>query len=175
LSTKELNDFSPVTHEFEKTNSKMDDYARRLWAAMHWLRRARESADQSDKLLDLWIALEFLVADTKVEEVCSSAQMSGLLQALKTKASEMGIPNAELILTSLKFAMTNPSLKSKFDALVKSRSIPLDEREEKIVWGPLRENRNNLEHGRIFDVQPEDLEVMEQMISKVVWILANQS
>ena len=78
ISAADVVEYSPLPAIFEALSSASTDQSRRLSWAMHWLRHTRESPDPRDRLLDLWIAMEFLTAGTKTEEISNSSQLNAL-------------------------------------------------------------------------------------------------
>lgn len=172
LSENDLSSYDPLRTKFESLGDSPESV--RLIAAVHWLRHARESPDTRDRLLGLWITLEFLLAGTSVSKISNKDHIAELSRSLQRKANELGIQEADWLVQQFQYAVSNPSLRDRFKSLVSSYSIPIDDREIRIVWGPLRGNRNDLEHGRKFDVAPEYLDVMEQMLSKIILILFHE-
>jgi hypothetical protein len=177
LSEDELTTYSPVKGLFESTYSRHTDDSRRFWSALHWLRRARESIDDRDKLLDLWIVLEFLVSGETGERVFPPDMSERLAELLRDKAIELGFKDPESAKIRFKDAISQPTLRERFDAFVANASLPLTitSRETEVVWDTLRKARNDLEHGRkdvvIFS---EDLDVMDQMLSRIIWVTVNE-
>ena len=174
ISAADVVEYSPLQAIFEALSSASTDQSRRLSWAMHWLRRARESPDPRDRLLDLWIAMEFLTAGAKTEEICNSSQLNALENALVTAATKLGVKDVGRLADRFRRSANNPSLYDKFEALV-SNQVPIGDGEKNAVWGSLRRNRNDLEHGKAFDVEPKDLDIMEQMLSKMIWVLSNHA
>jgi len=170
LSTQDMKSYSSLKAMFESIGDTAT--SRRLSSAMHWLRRGREASDPRDRLLDLWITLEFLTSETLADKTLTSTQIVDLSQALHIKAKELKLEDADRIVELFNSVINNPPLKNKFERLVADNSIPITDKERDIVWGPLRENRNDLEHGRKFDVDPQNLDVMEQMLSRIILLLA---
>ncbi|MCJ7768415.1 HEPN domain-containing protein [Candidatus Bathyarchaeota archaeon] len=176
LSASDLKAYSDVKELFQSISGKPTDLSRRFWSALHWLRRARESIDARDKLLDLWIALEFLVSEEAVPKLFSSTEVDALSEVLENEAMKLGV-DGDLAARRFKEFVNQPSLRDRFDAFVQqgAHPIPIENREREVVWGPLRQARNDLEHGRRdVIIASEDLDVMEQMVSKMIWMLANE-
>jgi hypothetical protein len=91
LSASDLKAYSDVKELFQSISGKPIDLSHRFWSALRWLRRARESIDERDKLLDLWIALEFLVSEEVVPKLCSSTEVDALSEVLENEAMKLGV------------------------------------------------------------------------------------
>jgi hypothetical protein len=172
LSRAEVGEYSRIMTVFENLTGVSTDESRRLSWSIHWLRRAKEASDSRDRLIDLWIALEFLTTGTRVPEICSSSQLDALERVIRQEAHRLGVGNVEDLAQRFRAAVNNPTLFDRFAAL--TSAVPITDSERKTVWDDLRGDRNDLQHGRRFDVEPRDLDVMERMLSKMIWILANR-
>jgi len=177
FSKDDITTYSPVKDLFESVYSKHTDESRRFWSALHWLRRARESIDDRDKLLDLWIALEFLVSGETGQRLFPSDVSESLTELLRDKAIELGCKDPEATRRRFKDAISQPTLRERFDAFVTNASIQMGitSRERETVWETLRKARNYLEHGREdVVISSEDLDVMDQMLNRMIWITVNE-
>jgi hypothetical protein len=177
LSKDDLTAYSPLKYLFETAHSKNTDESRRFWSTLHWLRRARESIDDRDKLLDLWIALEFLVSGETGQRLFPSDMSEPLAELLRDKAIELGCKDPEATRKRFKDAISQPTLRERFDALVANASLPMGitRTEAEVVWETLRKARNDLEHGRKdVVISSEDLDVMDQMLSRMIWVTVNE-
>lgn len=177
FSEDELTAYSPVKNLFESAYSKHTDDSRRFWSALHWLRRVRESIDDRDKLLDLWIVLEFLVSGETGQRAFPPDVSERLAELLRDKAIELGFKDPESAKRRFKDAISQPTLRERFDAFVANASLPMKitSKETEVVWDTLRKARNDLEHGRkdvvIFS---DDLDVMDQMLNRIIWVTVNE-
>jgi len=178
LSKDDIVSYSPVKDLFELVYSKQTDESRRSWSALHWLGRARESIDDRDKLLHLWIALEFLVSGETGERLFPPDMSEPLAELLRDKAIELGCKDPEWAKRRFKDAISQPTLRERFDAFVANASIQMGitSRETETVWETLRKARNHLEHGRKdVVISSEDLDVMDQMLNRMIWITVNET
>jgi hypothetical protein len=176
VSGNDLDAYSNASRQLFQLVEETSDAARRFWLALHWLRRAREAVDNRDRLLDLWITLEFLTGQESPSKLCSNAQVDVLSHHLSEKAIELGVLDPDLVERRFRNSINKPSLQERFDILVSSATPPIhvDKREGEVVWDRLRKSRNRLEHGKAeTSIASEDLDVMDQMLSKMIWALAN--
>jgi len=146
-----------------------------LLSTIHWLRRSRESIDARDKLADLWIALEFLVASQTPPPICRAEFLKALSEVIKSAGEILQLDNSKQLVDKFRNAVTMPTLRDKFDEYVKRFDVQIEKAEYAAVWDRLRDARNALEHGRGGEIDQSDLEIMEQMITKMVWVAANHS
>jgi hypothetical protein len=177
VSGNDLDGYSKASGQLFRLIEEDSDAARRFWSALHWLRRAREAADHRDRLIDLWITLEFLTGQESSSRLCTSTQVDVLSRHLNEKAIELGVRDPDLAERRFRNSINQPTLQERFDATVSSVVTPIhvDKRERKVVWDRLRKARNDLEHGRAdTNIALEDLDVMDQMLSKMIWALANR-
>jgi len=176
LSGNDLDAYCDTSKQLLRLVEEPSDAARRFWSALHWLRRAREAVDYRDRLLDLWITLQFLTGQESPSKLCSGPQVRTLSQHLREQAIKLGVRNPDLVERRFCNSINQPTLQERFDILVSSTVPPIhvDERERGAVWDRLRKARNNLEHGKgEITIAPEDLDVMDQMLGKIIWVLAN--
>jgi hypothetical protein len=177
LSKDELANYSPVKGLFESGYNKHTDKSRRFWSALHWLRRARETIDDRDKLLDLWIVLEFLVSGETGQGLFPPDMSESLAELLRSKSIELGCRDPESAKRRFKDAISQPTLRERFEGFTANASLRMGitARETEVVWETLRKARNDLEHGRKdVVISSEDLDVMDQMLSRMIWVTVNE-
>lgn len=173
LADEDWQFYGSLRKTIETTKTKHDEGTPNLPLAIHWLRRGRESIDTRDRLVDLWIALEFLIASQDPPTLCTAQAVNSLSETLKFATEILQVAKGKQIVDRFRNAVTTPSLRERFDTFVKSFSVTIEESEYEAVWKRLRDARNALEHGRVSQVDANDLDVMEQMIAKMVWVAAN--
>ena len=62
-------------------------------------------------------------------------------------------------------------MKDRFESFIKNSYIKISEREVKIIWEgnkSLRQQRNDIEHGRKTDINLENLAIMDFVITKMI-------
>ncbi len=118
--------------------------------AMHWLRRARDTGNETDKLMYLWNAIEFILGSVEMPHLFSQGDEE--LKAIKKTARHVikkknPFRNEKLTrLGNVLGMVNNPPLMSKLRYLTKENNIPIVE-EEWIRIKSLRDKRNDLIHG----------------------------
>ena len=127
--------------------------------------------------MDLWIVLEFLVSGETGQRAFPPDVSERLAELLRDKAIELGFKDPESAKRRFKDAISQPTLRERFDAFVANASLPMKitSKETEVVWDTLRKARNDLEHGRkdvvIFS---DDLDVMDQMLNRIIWVTVNE-
>jgi len=78
--------FSKLNEVFDgllcKTDLSQED--KNILQVLHWLRRAIQTGENKDKLLDLWTAMEFLVSGTRVEKLFCGSQIENIKSIIET-------------------------------------------------------------------------------------------
>jgi hypothetical protein len=160
---------------------RASDSMKSLAAAVRWLRLGTQENDPTDRLLDYWISLEFLVSHEKVSTFLSTDGLkdleSALLSASVKKPDGSLMTPAELNELSLRSAsrINNVDLRERFDAFVrtKTQTVTITTPEYDCIWGNggLREQRNGLEHGRSAHVDEDALKIMKHVLDKMILAL----
>jgi hypothetical protein len=154
----------------------VDDHSRRLSLALRWLRIGNQEQDTTDKLLDLWIALEFIVAKEQIQPTLSGRGFEDLKTAILTSSisDANGTPLSgkakDTLWLKVQSKVNQVDLRDQFDSFCARCMIGVTEREIEDIWGKegLRKQRNDLEHGRAVRVDEKQLETMEHVVGKMI-------
>lgn len=149
-----------------------------LAVALRWLRLGTQENDLTDRLLDYWVALEFLVANEKVPTLLSKKALDDLESTIMAATIRKG--DDEIMTTEEKLRLSvrarsrinQIDLRERFDAFRENRknAITITSDEYERVWGKdgLRDQRNALEHGRSVDVDEDALKTMKHVLDKMI-------
>lgn len=156
----------------------IDDRSRTLSLALRWLRLGNQEPDPTDRLLDLWIALEFIVSREKVQPTLSSAGFEDLKAAVMMSKirGENGVPlngegkAKEELWLKIQSKINQVDLRAQFETFCTKHAIVVTDSEREVIWGKngARTQRNDLEHGRAVGVNKEQLSTMEHIVSKMI-------
>lgn len=129
-----------------------------LLQVLRWLRRAIQSGDNRDKLLDLWTAMEFLISGTKITPLFCDTQIKSIKSLLKSNLTLTDEQQSALL---SKISMLNDApLRAKIEALEIELGVNFSP-EEKELLSITRRKRNDIIHGK------EDAEVFENELNKL--------
>lgn len=149
-----------------------------LVAAVRWLRLGTQENDLTDRLLDYWVSFEFLVSNEKASTFLSAHGLKDLESAVRTtsvrKADGSIMTPEELhgLSSRITSRINNVDLRERFDAFLsnRKRTITITSIEYGCIWGKggLREQRNDLEHGRSVHVDSDALKTMKHVLDKMI-------
>ena len=137
-----------------------------LLMTLHWLRRAIQSGDNKDKMLDLWTAMEFLISGTKVNPLFCNDQKDAIKRLL---GANLDLTTEQKKALFDKIDMLNsPPLKVKIYALKKTLGIDLTDEELELI-DTARNKRNDIIHGkRDVDVYDKELNKLRSIIERLL-------
>ena len=125
---------------------------------LHWLRRAIQSSDNKDKLLDLWTAMEFLVSGIKVNHLFNNKDILEFKKLIET--NELFTVDQKNAIYGKIEGINDAPLMAKIDNLEKELGINFS-LEEKILLRSTRRKRNDIIHGK------KDAEIFESEVDKL--------
>jgi hypothetical protein len=125
---------------------------------LHWLRRAIQTGENKDKLLDLWTAMEFLVSGTKVEKLFCKDQKENIKSIIE--AGQILQDKQKEVLFNKLDRLNEVPIMEKIRLMGQKFDIKLTSEENEIL-GLTRRKRNNLIHGE------KDIEISENELNKL--------
>jgi len=158
---------------FEEVNVLCNDLALKekvtqeeenLLLTLHWLRKAIQDGDNTDKFLDLWIAFEFLISGERTTDLFSKDDKEKILEILlKENFSEQ-----QQKALSSKINMINDSpLMEKFNQLTKKMGVYFSD-EELVMLKKMRQKRTNIIHGKgDISLTDDELNKMRTILEKI--------
>jgi hypothetical protein len=156
--------FSIFNHLFDKLllRTELTQPEINLLQVMHWLRRAIQSKDKKDKLLDLWTAMEFLASGTKGGLLFEKSE----IEKIKTLIhSQIPLSAAQESAIFSKLEMLNDApLMEKFRIMSMEAGLELTENEQKLI-NLTRSKRNSLIHGK------KDVLIYEEELNKLLSVI----
>lgn len=161
---------------YSHTLDSPEDISGSLAIALRWLRIGSQENDLTDRLVDYWIALEFLVANEEVVTLLSQSGLDDLDRAIgvadiTSKDEDSMTPEEkDQLCARVRSRINQVDLRERFDSFCKRGNVRITGDECECVWGRqgLRQQRNDLEHGRSVHVDREALHTMEHVLSKMV-------
>jgi len=160
LESNSLKYFEVIDQLFTKFLCKdpMTQNEKNLLMTIHWLRRAIQSGDNRDKLLDLWTAMEFLISGTKVMPLFCREQKDSIKRLL---CSNLELTDVQKEVLYKKIDMLNdPSLMVMIDTLIQELEINLTDEESDLLVSA-RKKRNSVIHGK------KDVVVCDKELNKL--------
>jgi hypothetical protein len=128
---------------------------------LHWLRRALQTGENKDKLLDLWTAMDFVVSGTKTEKVFCSEEIKNIKkiieigQILQEKQKEILFKKLDMI--------NSAPLMERIKIMELEFGIIITE-EERGILESTRRKRNELIHGeKAVDITEGELNKLLQL------------
>jgi hypothetical protein len=125
---------------------------------LHWLRRAIQTGENKDKLLDLWTAMEFLVSGTRVKEIFCKYQIENIKRIVEA-GQILQEKQKEVLFKKLDMANDAPIME-KIRIMKREFEVKLTKDEERIL-GSTRSKRNDLIHG------VKDIDITENELNKL--------
>ena len=157
---------------------KTSNSLKSLAFALRWLRLGTQESDLTDRLLDYWIALEFLVANERVSTSLSRNGLEDLESAItnarirNADGSNMTPEKKQALSVRTLSRINQVDLRERFDVFLLNRkhAITATGDEYERIWGKggLRDQRNALEHGRSVHVDEEALKTMKHVLDKMI-------
>lgn len=125
---------------------------------LHWLRRAIQTGENKDKLLDLWTAMEFLVSETKTEALFCKDQIENIKNIIET-GQILQAKQKEVLFNKLSMINDVPIME-KIKIMAQEFELNLANEEYEILQST-RRKRNNLIHGK------KDVDVADDELNKL--------
>ncbi|MGE3724118.1 MAG: hypothetical protein AB7I41_01105 [Candidatus Sericytochromatia bacterium] len=134
--------------------------------ALHWLRRAIQTTNKKDKLLDLWTAFEFLISGIP-DKLAFSDQEKKKLRRMVKLHKDLSKDQINILTNAINNINFSPLMK-KFKFLLEDIGLSFSSWEFELIKSS-RDNRNSLIHGRK-DVELNDAELdkMATVIEKIL-------
>lgn len=129
-----------------------------LLQVLHWLRRAIQSSDNKDKLLDLWTAMEFLISGTKINHLFKDIEIEAIKKLIETNES-FTIDQKNAICGKID-GINDAPIMAKIDNLERELGINFSS-EENMILRTTRRKRNDIIHGK------KDSEIFESEVDKL--------
>lgn len=160
LEDSEFKYFDVINQLFSKVLNEdcITQNEKKMLMVLHWLRRAIQSGDNKDKLLDLWTAMEFLMSGTKVTPLFRGDQKEAMKRLLCSNL-KLTIEQEEVLFKKID-DLNNPPLMAKIDTLKKELEIDLTEGELELL-DIARKKRNYIIHGK------KDVDVSDKELNKL--------
>lgn len=148
------------------TNEDLSQEEDNFIQSLHWLRRAIQTNNKKDKLMDLWTSFEFLISGSPDPEMFSK-QEKKKLRRLVDLNKELSDSQIKLLKNAINNINFSPLMK-KFESLLSEIGLQFSEWEMGVIRSS-RNNRNSLIHGRK-DVELNDYELdkMTSIIEKLL-------
>jgi hypothetical protein len=149
-----------------------------LGTGVRWLRLGTQETDMTDRLLDYWVSFEFLVSNEKRATFLSTNGVEDIQSAItgatirKTDGSVMTGDELRKLSARVISRVNNIDLRERFDSFMsnKGQAFTISDSEYECIWGRggLRDQRNDLEHGRSVHVDEAALGIMKHVLDKMV-------
>jgi hypothetical protein len=135
-----------------------------LYEALGWLMQTFEVESATDNLIQLWIAMEFICADEKPPKIVKKSNVAKCIAAIKdlklTKNEE------EALVHSLQ-QTNNPPLMAKWQCMISRLGIKITS-EERDLLSKLRQERNNISHGKpVGNITFDEIEKLRSILERV--------
>ena len=135
-----------------KANGTNDEVITPLFNSLKWLRKSWDSDDFDDKIINVIIALEFIVSkepsipliSKSIRKKCSQAISEIPTKEIKTNENTNYL---EAILNSFNRGCTDTPFKAKLQNLINRLNIPVSKDEMELI-AKARDQRNDIVHGR---------------------------
>jgi hypothetical protein len=152
--------FSKICDHFKELICKRDhtQQEKNMLQVLHWLRRAIQTGENKDKLLDLWTAMEFLVSRTRSEKIFCKDQIEDIKKLIDS--SQILQDNQKGILYKKLDMANDVPLMQKIKTMVRAFEIELTAEEQRLLKST-RDKRNDLIHGK------NDIDVTENELNKL--------
>lgn len=132
----------------------------RLIMALHWLRRAIQSGDNKDKMLDLWTAMEFVISGSQADQLFGAEKIDLITQLIDSNLELLALTDNQRDALTQKIKMLNDApLMARIEALMNKLGVNLADEEIKLIR-TARSKRNKINHG-------EDIEIYERELNKL--------
>jgi len=148
-----------------KPSNKLTKQEKRIVLSLRWLSLAIQNNNPLDKLLYLWIALEFIVAGAKAEKRFGRRDRMSIMK--KINELDLNDTQLEIIESKLK-QLDDLPLKEKLLIELEKKNIILNDSELEVLE-KLRRTRNDIIHGRkINEINDEDIEKFTSIIERLI-------
>lgn len=168
LGCRPSDHFKIINSLFERILIKEDlnKNEKNVLQVLHWLRRAIQGGDNTDKLLDLWTAMEFLISGTKSTRLFCKPQLKEIRSTLESVTDLT--PKQQKVLFGKIDELNKVPLMVKIAELEEELGISFAE-EEKDILRNTRKKRNDIIHGReCEDVHERELNKLRSIIERLL-------
>jgi len=142
--------------------SNLTQEEKNLLQVIHWIRRAIESKDKRDKLLDLWTAMEFLVSGTNVKKLFTKFEIKRIKNILDNNIS-ISDEQRSALFDKLDM-LNNAPIMEKFKIIAQDAGLELTESEKKLI-DLTRSKRNLIIHGK------KEATILDEELNKLLSVI----
>jgi hypothetical protein len=152
--------FNKISEPFKELLCKSDrtQQEKNMLQVLHWMRRAIQTGENKDKLLDLWTAMEFLVSGTISKKIFCKDQIKNIKKIIES--GQILQENQKEILSKKLDMVNDVPLMQKIKIMEQAFEIELTTEEQGLLKST-RDKRNDLIHGN------KDIDVTENELNKL--------
>jgi|GEM_PF-2091890 len=155
----------PFESLLSKDSEDIDDEENRIIQSMHWLRRSLEDSDKRDKLLDLWISMEYIISGQKPEITLSRPERDEARTAVES--TSLSASKKEAVVKQIN-NVNRGTLLGKLYKFFEDKDIQITDFEESLIKSAY-DKRNSLVHGRKdITVETRELDKLRSIIERII-------
>ncbi len=170
LGLEEKDYFNKVDKIFSKllSSEKRTQDEKRLIMALHWLRRAIQSGDNKDKMLDLWTAMEFVMSGSEASQLFRAEQIDSIMRLINSNQEQLALTDKQKEALAQKIRMLNDApLMARIEALMNKLGISLSDEELELIK-TARNKRNKINHGKDIEIYERELNKLRSIIERLL-------